>query len=164
MPSSKPQVLKFLTADQLTKLYNQQVAQNLKVSPLQKDGLESAAYSPVAHNHYHHEKDIHQLAGILAYKIIKNHAYLDGNKRLALVAVDMFFKINQHKLDDKYLKGSDDKDLINAHAKAATGADDKEPGVLAALYKKMTKPIDQKKEHKSLLSMIHEYEKGAQSA
>jgi len=40
---------------------------------------------------------VFQLAANLSEKIMKNHAYQDGNKRTALVAADMFLKINGYK-------------------------------------------------------------------
>lgn len=159
MPSSSNvPVFRFLTADQLIKLYNQHVVE--KVSPSQLIMLQSAADAPINHKTRGGQNDIHQLAGILAYKIIKNHAYQDGNKRLATVAVDMFFKINHYKLQDDPLKGSHDKALRDIHELVAK--DGLESEVLAALYKTIAKPLDPKKTKKSLLDEIRDYEKHAQ--
>jgi len=34
----------------------------------------------------------------LCHSIVKNHAFIDGNKRLALAAVDLMLKMNDHEL------------------------------------------------------------------
>ena len=49
----------------------------------------------------HHEKqgDVFQLAANLA-KIMMNHAFQDGNKRTALLAADIFLKINGYYLQE----------------------------------------------------------------
>lgn len=38
-------------------------------------------------------------AAVLFYGLIKNHAFVDGNKRTALAALDIFLKQNSYKLD-----------------------------------------------------------------
>jgi death-on-curing family protein len=43
--------------------------------------------------HYSGQSNLFQLAANLSEKIMKNHAFQDGNKRAALVAADMFLKI-----------------------------------------------------------------------
>jgi death-on-curing family protein len=74
--------------------------------------LESAIHSPIDMEHYTKEEDVFQLAANLAEKIMRNHAFQDGNKRTALVAADMFLKINGYYLqkvpfaEDKTTKSS----------------------------------------------------------
>jgi death-on-curing family protein len=83
--------------------------------------LDSAIHSPMNMKHYAKEEDVFQLAANLAEKIMKNHAFQDGNKRTALVAADMFLKINGYLLqkvplaEDKYNKA-----LANAHVAVVT--------------------------------------------
>ncbi|KAK2731174.1 hypothetical protein FQN57_003546, partial [Myotisia sp. PD_48] len=48
--------------------------------------------------HYVGQHSIFQLAANLSEKIMKNHDFQDGNKRTALMAADMFLKINGYKL------------------------------------------------------------------
>jgi len=38
-------------------------------------------------------------AAALAYSFAKNHGFIDGNKRIALASLDMFLRVNDHKLD-----------------------------------------------------------------
>ena len=66
-----------------------------------------------------------QLAASLSEKIIKNHAYQDGNKRTALVAAGMFLKINGYKLQKVPLQANDDRvnqSIADAHVAVCTSA------------------------------------------
>jgi death-on-curing family protein len=56
--------------------------------------LDSTVASPMNVKHYSGQSNLFQLAANLSEKIMKNHAFQDGNKRAALVAADMFLKIN----------------------------------------------------------------------
>lgn len=42
--------------------------------------------------------DIHTKAAALFHSIARNHAFLDGNKRTAVIAVDVFYRLNGHTL------------------------------------------------------------------
>lgn len=60
--------------------------------------LESAVHSPINLEHYSRQRNPFQLAADLSEKVMRNHAYMDGNKRTALVAADMFMKIKGYRL------------------------------------------------------------------
>ncbi|GAB0138946.1 hypothetical protein EsDP_00007165 [Epichloe bromicola] len=111
---------RFLTAAQVKRMYTQHIG---ALSPTQPTMLESAVDSPRNHKYYG-QTDLFQLAGILAEKVILNHAYQDGNKRTALYAADMFLKMNGYQLQKKPM-AKNDKDLnemlANAHVLVATG-------------------------------------------
>ena len=72
--------------------------------------------------YYDNEENVFQLASNLAEKIMKNHPYQDGNnKRTALLAADMFLKINGYKLQDTPMAGDAlSNDLANAHVAVTT--------------------------------------------
>jgi death-on-curing protein len=58
-----------------------------------KDLLCSSLESIV--NHFiHGERELRVLASILLEKIIKNHPFIDGNKRTAVVVMEMFLRLN----------------------------------------------------------------------
>lgn len=60
--------------------------------------LESALSRPK--NAYHYEQvDIFDLAAIYAVGISSNHPFVDGNKRVAFVAADIFLKKNGYELE-----------------------------------------------------------------
>jgi prophage maintenance system killer protein len=52
---------------------------------------------------------------------MKNHAYQDGNKRTALLAADMFLKINGYKLQDTPMAADAlNNNIANAHVAVTT--------------------------------------------
>jgi death-on-curing protein len=61
--------------------------------------LDSALAQPVAtfDGEYVH-KDIFQMAASYGYHLCRNHPFVDGNKRTALVAIYLFLYVNGHQL------------------------------------------------------------------
>ena len=92
----KMQPLRFLTSKQVQRLHISWINPH---GPLSQPGmLESAVHSPINLEHYSRQQNPFQLAADLSEKVMRNHAYMDGNKRTALVAADMFMKINGYRL------------------------------------------------------------------
>ncbi|KAL5430640.1 hypothetical protein PMIN06_012489 [Paraphaeosphaeria minitans] len=89
--------------------------------------------------HYTGQSNIFQLAGSLSEKIMKNHAFQDGNKRTALVAADMFLKINGYKLNKVPLQADPEHTLENAHVAVCTNVWTAEQ--LGHFYQQMATPI-----------------------
>ncbi len=58
-----------------------------------RPGLESAIGRPAAHAHYE-RADLATQAAVLAQGIAESQSFLDGNKRLALVAMLTFLEVN----------------------------------------------------------------------
>jgi death on curing protein len=56
--------------------------------------LESALYRPQT-GHY---ADLAEMAAALFESLIMNHPFIDGNKRVAFFATDVFLRLNGHKL------------------------------------------------------------------
>ena len=59
--------------------------------------LESALAKPLNQAAYG-EPDAFALAAAYSYGISRNHAFIDGNKRTAFVAVELFLRLNGWKL------------------------------------------------------------------
>ncbi|KAH9879439.1 hypothetical protein IAQ61_001257 [Plenodomus lingam] len=97
-----PNVIKFgfLTAAQVIRLHKVFIANALPTQPAM---LESAVQSPININK----------------PIAKNHAFQDGNKRTAIVAADMFTKLNSSKLQDMLLQPSPENKLMEEGLVAA---------------------------------------------
>jgi death-on-curing protein len=57
--------------------------------------LESALFRP--HTGYY--KDIAEMAAALFESLIMNHPFVDGNKRMAFFATDVFLRLNGWKLE-----------------------------------------------------------------
>jgi death-on-curing protein len=69
--------------------------------------LDSALARPLNIEAYEPDADIARLAAAYAFGIIKNHPFVDGNKRTALAATRTFLLLNGFQLDatqqEKYL-------------------------------------------------------------
>jgi death-on-curing family protein len=152
MSSSATKVFRFLTASQVRRLYTMLVAD---ATPTQPSLLESAVASPMNIKHYGHQNNIFQLAANMSEKIMKNHAFSDGNKRAALVAADMFLKINGYQLQAKPMaEDKNNQGLKQAHIAVTTEQWDAEK--LGRYYENIATPIE------SWTEEILEYRKNAQ--
>ena len=60
--------------------------------------LESTITRPRNPVVYHEEATIFQLAAAYGFGFARNHCFPDGNKRLALISIDVFLQINGHEL------------------------------------------------------------------
>ncbi len=117
--------LRFLTTAQIQRLHTTQINPNPLLS--QPNLLESAVHSPRNIEYYTNQDNVFQLAAALSVSIMKNHAYQDGNKRTALVAADMFLKINGYILQKVPLQANSTNDcviqqLADAHVAVCTNA------------------------------------------
>lgn len=61
---------------------------------LNKGGLESTLNKPKNLYHYGDDVTLYTLAASYGYGLVKNHCFVDGNKRIALIAVYTFLFIN----------------------------------------------------------------------
>jgi death-on-curing protein len=61
--------------------------------------LESALARPRHRWNFEPECDLAALAGSLGFGLIKNHPFLDGNKRAGLVAMNMFLILNGQEIE-----------------------------------------------------------------
>lgn len=123
MATAANRTLRFLTAAQVQRLHAGWI--NPNAQPTQPSMLESAIQSPMNINHYNNQENVFQLAAALSEKVMKNHAYQDGNKRTALLAADMFLKINGYRLQRAPLQPDSvhdriDQRLADAHVAICT--------------------------------------------
>ncbi len=66
---------------------------------IRDDGLISASLARPKHLFTFSETvTLFHLAAAYAYGLAKNHAFVDGNKRIALVVIDVFLRLNGYKL------------------------------------------------------------------
>ena len=59
-----------------------------------------------------------QLARVLSDKIIRNHTYQDGNKRVTLYTTNIFLKINRYQIQEKPIADNDmefNRSIADAH-------------------------------------------------
>lgn len=124
-------------------------------SILRDEGLlESAVTSPINQQHYAGVNDLVELAAILSVKLIKNHAFGNGNKRTALLAANMFMTRHGMVLQRGTSTVEDDNVLENAHSDVAQNKID-ESG-LAAIYRMRwwTASISRKEQAEALLKVV----------
>ncbi len=53
---------------------------------------------------YDENADVYMLAAAYAFGLAKNHAFIDGNKRTAFVAMRMFLLLNGHNLTSSHVE------------------------------------------------------------
>jgi len=63
-----------------------------------ENALESAIFRPKNMAAYRGEESIAALGAALAWAIVRNHPFADGNKRAAFAALTIFLEINGHQL------------------------------------------------------------------
>jgi death-on-curing family protein len=90
----------YLTLEDILELYaaiiggtSAQARDQLRNRP----GLDSALERPAAHAHYA-SADLATQAAVLAHAIAEGQPFLDGNKRLALIAMLTFLEVNGYRV------------------------------------------------------------------
>ena len=61
--------------------------------------LESAIARPMNRWAYEQESDTVMLAAAYGYGLVKNHCFIDGNKRVAFMAIYTFLGLNGYEID-----------------------------------------------------------------
>ncbi|MEO8650527.1 MAG: type II toxin-antitoxin system death-on-curing family toxin [Acidobacteriota bacterium] len=100
--------MKWLRTDAVLAIHKRQIAEHGGSEDVRDIGLlESALARPENIAAYEPDSDIARLAAAYAFGIAKNHPFIDGNKRTALVATRTFLLLNGFQLSaspqEKYL-------------------------------------------------------------
>jgi death on curing protein len=61
---------------------------------LDKGAIESTLDKPINLYHYGNDVTLYKLAASYGYGLVKNHCFVDGNKRISLIAVYTFLSVN----------------------------------------------------------------------
>lgn len=144
---------RFLAAVHIKEL--NKFVEGASTSILRDEGLlESAVASPMNQQHYAGVNDLTELAAVLSVKLIKNHAFGNGNKRTALLAANLFMTRHGMVLQGGTSAVEDDNVLEKAHNDVAQNKMD-ESG-LEALYRTRWSQasISQEEEAEALLKDI----------
>jgi death on curing protein len=105
----------------LMMLHEESLAQFGGASGLRDDGLlDSALARPVNKYLYEHCHDLATLAAAYGFGLARNHAFVDGNKRAAFLAIGVFLMINGKSLR------ADPVDAIQTILALATGSLDED--------------------------------------
>lgn len=91
-------MIEWLEKTTLLLLTGEALADHGGAQGLRDEGLlESALGMPVNLNPYEGETEIARLAAAYGFGIAKNHPFIDGNKRAALIALMTFVELNGHR-------------------------------------------------------------------
>jgi death on curing protein len=85
---------KWLTYDQIVAVHSRQLRRFGGAAGMRDDGLlRSAIERPI--NKWHYEQaELPELAAAYAFGLAKNHAFVDGNKRIAFMSMMLFLRRN----------------------------------------------------------------------
>ena len=85
--------------DVLELLHSQTIAEHGGADGLRDEGLlESALARPKNLYHYENVSAVARLAACYGFGLAKNHALIDGNKRIAFIAAGVFLRLNGYRL------------------------------------------------------------------
>lgn len=90
----------WITLDSVLAMHKRQIAEHGGTEGLRDEGLlRSALARPENLAAYGENPDVAALAASYAFGIAKNHPFLDGNKRTALVVAATFLNLNGYDFD-----------------------------------------------------------------
>jgi death-on-curing protein len=88
----------WLDADVMRAVHDEQLAEHGGAAGVRDDGLFESALARPKNLAAHGEPDVYALAAAYGVGLAKNHPFVDGNKRTAFVAVELFIELNGHEL------------------------------------------------------------------
>jgi death-on-curing protein len=84
----------WVTQDILLAVHDEQIAEHGGGTGLRDAGLLASAIAGPQHLVVYGEPDAAQLAAAYAFGVARNHPFVDGNKRTAYVAAELFLALN----------------------------------------------------------------------
>ena len=109
------QTFKWLTADSVLAMHARQLAEHGGGVGVRDEGLLLSALQRPQNKASYETPDVADLAAAYAYGIARNHPFVDGNKRTALVASRSFLLINGYQI------GASKEDRLNTFLALASG-------------------------------------------
>ena len=89
---------RWLPKDLIVEVHNRQLAEHGGGAGLRDEGLLESALARAQSLFAYGESDFAALAAAYAFGIAKNHLFIDGNKRTAFVACELFLVANGYDL------------------------------------------------------------------
>ncbi len=91
----------FLTSDEVLAIHHDQVARYGGSPGLRDPGLLQSALAqpPAAFGGQFLHADLFEMAAAYLFHLVRNHAFVDGNKRVGTVAALVFLELNGAELD-----------------------------------------------------------------
>ena len=84
----------WLSSDLVLAIHDEQLAEHGGSTGLRDPGLLDSALARPLNRLGYGEPDIAELAAVYALGIAQNHTFIDGNKRIAFVALELFLRLN----------------------------------------------------------------------
>lgn len=88
----------WLDAEVLMAVHDEQLAEHGGASGLRDRGLFESALAPPRNLAAYEDPDVAALAAAYGIGLARNHPFIDGNKRTAFIAVELFLALNGHAL------------------------------------------------------------------
>jgi death-on-curing protein len=86
--------VKWLTVDGITAIHAQLITNYGGSHGLRDAGLLESAMSRARNLYEYEQASVPRMAAAYGWGLVKNHAFIDGNKRIALAAMVTFFRLN----------------------------------------------------------------------
>jgi death-on-curing protein len=84
----------WLSAGLILAIHDEQLAEHGGSTGLRDAGVLDSALARQLNRAGYGEPDIGELAAVYALEIARNHPFVDGNKRTAFVALELFLRLN----------------------------------------------------------------------
>lgn len=88
----------WLDPDVLLAVHDEQIQEHGRATGIRDKGLFESALARARNLAAYGQPDAAALAATYAFGLAKNHAFVDGNKRTAYVALELFLNLNGHDL------------------------------------------------------------------
>jgi death-on-curing protein len=89
----------WLTTEIIKAIHSQQIAQHGGLDGVRDEGLLESALARPRQKHAYGDPGMAAMAAAYAFGIARNHPFIDGNKRTALMAAYVFLRLNGFVLD-----------------------------------------------------------------
>jgi len=89
----------FLRKDELIEIQKKLIEEFGGTHGLRDEGALESALTAIENRAYYENADISICAATYAYHLTQAHAFIDGNKRIAAAASEIFIEINEVKLN-----------------------------------------------------------------
>jgi death-on-curing protein len=106
----------WLDGEMLLVAHDEQLAEHGGATGIRDRGLFESASARPKNLAAHGKPDAASLAAAYCHGLAKNHAFVDGNKRISLVALEVFLVLNGYRLD------ADDAQCVLIILSIASGA------------------------------------------
>lgn len=107
MPEVLPEFALWIEEDVALAIHERQLAEHGGLSGVRDAGLLASALGRPQHLDAYGAPDLYELAACYAYGIAKNHPFVDGNKRTALVCCIAFLNLNGYDIEADMVEAYD---------------------------------------------------------